>query len=32
LEGLPPLSSLTLQSGGPIGGGGNTGGGGSTVF
>ncbi len=29
---LPPLTSLTLQTGGPIGGGGGTGGGGSTVF
>lgn len=29
---LPPLSQLTLQTGGPIGGGGDTGGGGSTVF
>jgi hypothetical protein len=32
LEELPPLSSLTLASGDPIGGGGDTGGGGSTVF
>lgn len=29
---LPPLTELTLQTGGPIGGGGDTGGGGSTVF
>lgn len=32
LEELPPLTELTLQTGGPIGGGGDTGGGGSTVF
>jgi len=32
LELLPPLTSLTLQSGGPIPGGGDTGSGGSTVF
>lgn len=32
LEELPPLTSLTLQSGGPIPGDGDTGGGGSTVF
>jgi len=32
LQELPHLSSLTLQSGDPIGGGGDTGNGGSTVF
>jgi hypothetical protein len=32
LEELPPLTRLTLQSGGPIDGGGDTGSGGSTVF
>lgn len=32
LEELSPLTDLTLQTGGPIGGGGDTGGGGSSVF
>lgn len=32
LEALPPLTRLTLQSGGPIPGDGDTGNGGSTVF
>jgi hypothetical protein len=32
LEELPPLTRLTLQSGGPIPGDGDTSGGGSTVF
>lgn len=32
LQELPPLTELTLQTGGPIDGGGDTGGGGSTVF